>query len=127
MSGGADKTIRVWSTLDKKEKLKTLQHEHNGTIKCIDISESSGIFVSGSEDNFVKIFDLHTGKSSSTLRGHSAEVSTCQLVPDRQLLVTGGRDTTVKLWDLRAPKCVHSFTGHSARVNSVQVYLCYVE
>lgn len=55
--------------------------------------------MSGSQDGSIRIWDAVTGAQVGTsLRGHSAPVSSVAFSPNGKCIVSGSRDNTVRLW-----------------------------
>ena len=55
----------------------------------------------------------------STLRGHTAEVSSVRFSPDGKRIVSGSFDNTVKVWDAASGQETLTLKGHIGRVDSV--------
>jgi WD40 repeat protein len=69
VSGGGDRTVKLWSIESKKEEI-TLQG-HDNIVTSIAFSPDGKYLASGSEDNTVKLWSVESQKEVSTLRGHS--------------------------------------------------------
>jgi WD40 repeat protein len=54
--------------------------------------------VSGSIDDRIKVWDVHTGECKKTLRGHT--VGVLSVAFDGTTIVSGSYDRTVKVWDV---------------------------
>jgi serine/threonine protein kinase len=91
---------------------------HRGAVDAIAMSPDGKTFVSGSEDNTVKLWDSQTGALLRTLSGHTAEVVSVAISRDGQMLATGSRDNTVKLWDFNTGALIHTL-AHPDWVQSV--------
>lgn len=61
-------------------------------------SSDSRMFVSGSKDSTLKVFDVRTKKLKVDLPGHADEVFTVDWSPDGSSVVSGGKDQVLKLW-----------------------------
>jgi WD40 repeat protein len=74
---------------------------HTAPISALDFSEPYGTLVSASTDDndAPRVWDLLSGETIGTLRGHAGAVK-CVQVEDHMCL-TGGTDGVVRLWDLR--------------------------
>ena len=53
------------------------------------------------------------------MTGHSDEVNSVAISPDKQSLISGSADTKIKIWCLNTAKLKHTLTGHLDAVNSV--------
>ncbi|CAG9323625.1 unnamed protein product [Blepharisma stoltei] len=70
---------------------------HGGPIWCC-LQIPNFKLATGSYDRTVKLWNMHTGKCESTLRGHLEWIS-C-LDANEQLLCSGSWDASIKVWDL---------------------------
>jgi len=75
--------------------------------------------VSGSDDKTLKVWELSTGKSLKTLKGHSNYVFCCNFNPQSNLIVSGSFDESVRIWDVRTGKCLKTLPAHSDPVSAV--------
>jgi WD40 repeat protein len=69
-------------------------------VSSVAISLDGHIIVSGSWDKTIKIWNLHTGKLRSTLKGYSQEVYSVAISPDGQTIVSGSNQEMI-LWGVR--------------------------
>ncbi|XDV29159.1 hypothetical protein PO909_032312 [Leuciscus waleckii] len=97
VSGSDDLSCRVWDVASSVE-LSSFT-EHTDYIRAAAPSKlNPDLFVTGSYDHTVKVFDVRTGSSVMTMQ-HGHPVECVLLYPSDALLVsTGGR--YVKIWDL---------------------------
>jgi WD40 repeat protein len=77
--------------------------------------------VSGSTDNTLRVWDLATGETKTTLRGHTGSVYAVAVTPDGRHVVSGSGDSTLRVWDLATGKSKTTLRGHSGPVNAVAV------
>lgn len=63
---------------------------------------------SGSSDNNVKIWDIHTGHCIHNLIGHSDSIKSLAYSPDGKSLASGSDDNIIKIWDTSNGKCVYT-------------------
>ncbi|XP_026870953.2 U3 small nucleolar RNA-associated protein 15 homolog [Electrophorus electricus] len=97
VSGSDDLSCRMWDVASSTEL--SSYTEHTDYIRAAAISRlNPDLFITGSYDHTVKVFDARLGGSVMTLQ-HGHPVESVLLYPSEALLVsTGGR--YVKVWDL---------------------------
>ena len=65
------------------------------------------------------IFDVATGKTQFTLRGHAGAVDALVFSPDGTLLASAGQDTSVHIWNPTAGVQLSALTGHSGPIRAI--------
>lgn len=97
VTGSDDYTCRLWDMPNAAEL--TSYQEHTDYIRCGVTSKlNRDLFITGSYDHTLKMFDARTDKSVMTME-HGQPVESLLLYPSEGLLVSaGGR--YVKVWDL---------------------------
>ncbi|GFR43186.1 hypothetical protein Agub_g4178 [Astrephomene gubernaculifera] len=127
LSCSADKTARCWDT-ETGQQIKKLG-EHTGIVNsCCPLRRGAKMFVTGSDDNTVKLWDMRVKKSVQTLRG-SFPVCAVAFADAGDQVFSGGLDNTIKLWDLRtqggssgeAAEPVLLLKGHSDSVTGLRL------
>ena len=63
------------------------------------LAVSGNYFITGSDDNTIKLWNLNTGELELTLSGHSRTVSSVAVSGDK--IVSGSADNTIKMWQLQ--------------------------
>lgn len=96
-SGGADKTVKLWSM--PAATLKTTLPPHGGEVRSIAFSPDGSTLASGSADNLVRLWDAASGTLKKSLPPHGGEVRAVAFSPDGNTLASGSADKTVKLWN----------------------------
>lgn len=79
------------------------------------------ILVSGGCDRDVRVWNMHTGASIHTLRGHTSTVR-CLKMSDANTAISGSRDTTLRIWDLPTGICKNVLVGHQASVRCLGIH-----
>lgn len=97
LTGSDDYTCRLWDIPNSTELLS--YQEHTDYIRCGIASKlNSNLFLTGSYDHTLKLFDTRTDKSVLSM-DHGQPVEKLLLYPSEGLVVSaGGR--YVKVWDL---------------------------
>ncbi|XP_033828972.1 U3 small nucleolar RNA-associated protein 15 homolog [Periophthalmus magnuspinnatus] len=113
-TGSDDYTCRLWDIPNSTELLS--YQEHTDYIRCgITSKLNSNLFITGSYDHTLKVFDTRTDKSVLSM-DHGQPVESLLLYPSEGLLVSaGGR--YVKVWDLlKAGEPLVSLKNHHKTV-----------
>ena len=77
--------------------------------------------VSGSDDKTLRIWDLETGQTLTTLQGHTDGVDAVAITPDGRRAVSGSRDKTLRVWHLETGQTLTTLRGHTDWVNAVAI------
>jgi U3 small nucleolar RNA-associated protein 13 len=143
LTGSQDRTIKRWDTSNlnvsssavltqsiSKSLYTRVAHEKD--INALDVSSTSSLFASASQDRTIKIWHLESGSVTGILRGHKRGVWSIRFAPhetpaistdsgtsSKGLLVSGSGDRTVKLWSLSTYTCILTFEGHGNSVLKV--------
>ncbi len=117
LSGGDDKTIRLWNTVTG-ECLRVFEG-HRGTVSSVCFSPDDRYILSGGHDRMMRLWDVNTGECVRTFRGHMGNVNSVCLSNNGRYALSGSDDDTVRLWDVDKAERVHTFGGRTGSVNSV--------
>lgn len=74
------------------------------------------VTVCGANMQALSVWDLHAGKETARLEGHSGALQALALSPDGRLALTGGREPDLRLWDLEASRELRRLSGHTERI-----------
>ncbi|RDW65384.1 WD40 repeat-like protein [Coleophoma crateriformis] len=96
---------------------KTLQGHVMGVWAMVPWDD---ILVSGGCDRDVRVWDMTTGESLHTLRGHTSTVR-CLKMSDSTTAISGSRDTTLRVWDIKTGLCKNVLVGHQASVRCLEI------
>ncbi|MFF3215273.1 WD40 repeat domain-containing serine/threonine protein kinase [Streptomyces sp. NPDC002886] len=77
---------------------------HTGEVGCLAFAPDGKALASGSRDGTVRLWDVATGRTTTTFRGHTDNVMSLACSPDGRTLYSGGFDKTLRRWDLRTGK-----------------------
>lgn len=102
---------------ERVEEYSQQGHLHN--VNSVAFSSDGRFALSGSSDQTIKLWDVHTGKELRTFIGHSNSVTSVTFSPDANYVLSGSWDKTIKLWDVHTGKELKTFTGHLKAVTSV--------
>jgi WD40 repeat protein len=117
VSGGSDRTLKLWDAQTGKE-IRILKG-HSKVVLCVAFSPDGRRIVSGSWDRTLKLWDAETGEEIKTLKGHSDSVWSVAFGPDSRRIVSGSWDKTLKIWDAKTGEEMKILKGHQGWVSSV--------
>ena len=119
VSAGSDGRVCIWNCHRASscfgELVYTLQ-AHNRPIRCLALFEGDKQFVSGSDDTFVKIWNVASSRNSGTLKGHTRPVVSVSVLDD--IILSSSLDGTVKSWST-AGALLQTIPANSYTINSV--------
>ena len=98
VSGGFDRTARLWDVRSGSERA-TLQG-HEGWVAAVAFSPDGSLVATGSHDHAIMLWDATNGNQLASLHGHTGNVYTVAFSPEGKLLASGSLDGTVRLWEL---------------------------
>jgi WD40 repeat protein len=78
----------------------TVLRGHEAAVKALAASRAENIWVSGSDDGFLRIWDLHAERCLAVLEGHTSPVRSACFFPNVSMIASGSTDGTVRLWGL---------------------------
>ncbi|KAL5715136.1 hypothetical protein ACHQM5_017003 [Ranunculus cassubicifolius] len=116
-----DRTVRFWSKGNENYEISKIMLGHTsfvGPVTWIPPNDNlpEGGIVSGGMDTLVLVWDLRTGETVSTLKGHSLQV-TGLVVDDNSDILSTSVDCTIKRW--RQGKQVDSWEAHKSAIQAV--------
>ena len=92
---------------------------HTDWINSVAFSLDGNTIASGSADDAVRLWDVHTGNTRNTLTGHTSMVISVAFSPDGNTIASGSADDAVRLWDVHTGSLRNTLTGHTDLVRSV--------
>ncbi len=116
--GGADNTIRVFSTRDLKQTL-TIQ-QHADWVRSIVFTKDGHRVVSSSRDRTARVFLTKTGELEATFADHSAAIAGAVLTPDVNRIISGGRDKRLLLWNLMDGKKASDLASFDSEIVAIE-------
>jgi len=126
VSGGEDKTVRLWDIAGRQEIRKL--GEHGNAVIAVTFSADGSRVLSGCDDFIPRLLDPESGKMLK-LERHKGPVTDVAFAPDGRQAFSAARveaDRTVKVWDTGSLKEVRSFAlsrtnpaAHQVQVSAV--------
>ncbi|KAG0375384.1 cleavage stimulation factor, 3' pre-RNA, subunit 1, partial [Mortierella sp. AD032] len=110
------------------------QGPHRGGINHIEYAPTGSVFISGSQDGSIKVWDAISGKVVRTIENaHSGKgklfegVTSATISKNGRYILSGGMDSQAKLWDLGSGKLIHSFLGATQKTEKQSTVFSYNE
>lgn len=101
MTYGTDHRLRLWDTYSGKNTLVNYGRVSNPSRKSIQCAITDGVssdLVYVPSSTSIKIFDVHSGKTVSSLIGHYSNVTCCTFQQHYQVLFSGSSDCHLLSW-----------------------------
>ena len=98
-----------WSTNDvshlwnvKSGEYKTFQHDNPVNIVAVSHNNQFLLTADSYGDNALRLWDVESGKTIQTFKGHTDTVTSLAFSVDDQFIVSSSKDNTVRKWNIEA-------------------------
>ncbi|WP_328927050.1 serine/threonine protein kinase [Streptomyces sp. NBC_00190] len=88
-------------------------------VESVAFSPDGKRLAGGYGDNTIRLWDIASRTTLTTLTGHTNSVVSVAFSPDGKTLASGSSDHTVRLWDVASRTGTATLTGHTGGVRSV--------
>ena len=116
-SGGAEKTVKLWSLAENQLKFTLRGHEE--TIIDLAFSHDSTMLASVDKKGCVKLWDAENGALIYNLVEAAGPIHCVAFSPDDTLLAIGGDNREANVWRLEDGSLLHTFRAHKSSVDTV--------
>ncbi len=118
MASSTDETI-VFIDLQDGRMTMTQRIQSIGTdVRSIGWSPMGNIIAIGTEDNHVRLWDVHTENFSHLLMGLGSSLMCMSFSADGQYIMVGDYSGQIVVWDTQSGEQLSKFNGHSDGVTS---------
>ncbi len=119
VSGGDDRTVRVWA-LSEGDVVCVLEGHEDG-VSSLAVSPVGELALSGSHDGTLRLWDLRARESLGVLGRHEGWVSCVAISADGRFALSGGDDRTLRLWDMKTGQSRGAIEGLRSGVRALAV------
>lgn len=106
VSGGNDKTVRLWDT--HGGRLLLSHRQHSQPVAAVAFHPNGRLIASGSEDSSVCLWNLNSGELV-TLPEHPNSVRGLAFSADGHWFASCDDDGTIRLWDVKMRQIMHTW------------------
>lgn len=136
-TAGYDRRVLLWNPAEARpvnlparvERLSSVEQAylplvgHTAPIRALRFSPDGRSLASGGDDNALRIWDVGSGRSITTLRRHARPIKSCAFSADGQRVASGGDDRQVLVWSLADYQEVRvlqrrTLSGHAGAVTA---------
>jgi WD40 repeat protein len=96
---GSDRKITYWDTFDG-QAIRMLDGSEEGEVNALAINKEGSHFVSGGEDQVVKLWSYDEGVVLYEGIGHSSTILKVTYSPDQRNLISVGSEGAIFIWNL---------------------------
>ena len=133
ITGGADKTIRIWTATSKGTPFKQTQCliDHEGSINTVSILPASRLFATGSADGTIKVWDFYDAEAklvqSISLKPRYLPLTSALTVLKDETIILAVAGTSKFIQVYHRPKSSPIFetqatlTGHEGWLRSLDI------
>jgi guanine nucleotide-binding protein subunit beta-2-like 1 protein len=108
ITGSRDKSLIIWDiapSADTDEdkawgQPRKVMKGHSHFISDLDLSQDSRFALSSSWDGTIRLWNLKSATTRTTLIGHTKDVLSVAFSPDNRQIASGAMDKQVKIWNI---------------------------
>jgi len=119
LSVGRDRCIRFWDVATKKEEFVIDRKEFYEI--CVAISYDDKIFVTGSQNFSITLWNFSQKYIIGVLEGHRDKIDALKFSKNNKHLISGSSDTTLIVWNIAEMNSEAKFESHTDRVRNIAI------
>lgn len=95
---GTDGKVAYWETIDGSW-VREVEGSVSGRLNTINFSYDGNYFLTGSDDNIVKLWEYRTARTVRVGLSHAAAVTASAFSPNGKYIVTVSADGAIMIWN----------------------------
>ncbi|BHF74951.1 Cilia- and flagella-associated protein 52 [Sparganum proliferum] len=99
LTAGTDRKIGYCELYDGS-LIRELDASRSGSINGMDITSDGNVFVTGGDDEIVKVWRYSEGDVTHVGLGHSSPITRLRISPDQKLVITVSEDGGIFIWKM---------------------------
>lgn len=120
VTGGEDKSVRVWEVGSKKQ-VRSFQG-HLTRVTAVAARGDGGQIASGSEDGAIRIWDLNATDAHRALTEATDSLWAVAFSPDGKRVAAAGSDRSIRVYDPETGKLETTLTGAKSPITSLAFF-----
>ncbi|NWU94106.1 CFA52 protein, partial [Upupa epops] len=97
ITGGTDRQIGYWEVFDGSA-VREVEGSASGSINGMDITSDGSCFVTGGDDQLVKLWDYNEGVMTHIGAGHGGNIARLKICPGKKYIGSVSTDGAILLW-----------------------------
>nr|XP_054762828.1 cilia- and flagella-associated protein 52-like [Lytechinus pictus] len=97
LTSGTDRKIAYWNCPDGSE-IREMEGSQTGAINTMDISPDGRHFVTGGDDELIRVWDFNEGVVTKIGTGHCSEITRLRICPNQKFIVSVSKDGAIFRW-----------------------------
>ncbi|CAC5360920.1 unnamed protein product [Mytilus coruscus] len=94
---------------------------HKGPVNCIELTNNSQCFITGSDDKCIRIWKLSEGLCTNIIKEHHGAVTCLTLSQNDDDVMSGSNDGNVLICEMSTGKKLHVLQGHTKAVTCLKL------
>jgi WD40 repeat protein len=120
VTGGEDRTVRVWDATSGKQ-LRSFQ-VHMSHVRAVAVRRDGRQIASASDDGAIRLWDLSTSDDHRALTDAKEPIWTVAVSPDGKRAAAAGADKVIRVYDPETGRLEATLTGSNSAVTTLAFF-----
>jgi WD40 repeat protein len=109
------KITKFWDVATGKEIINFFKPSELN-LPLMAYSSDGKLLANNGKDGSIKLWEVATGQSIASIRGHADVVMDARFSRDGRLFATSSWDGTAKIWEAKTGRRIHTLKGHTGKI-----------